>query len=375
MKKRLISLCALWLALALSGCERTQDGGTSAAIIYAAAALLSLLLLLGYCVLEKKRDAWFLLLFSSVLVVNIGYFLLSVSRGLDGALLANRVAYLGSVFLPMSMLMIILNVTGLRHKKWLPALLLGLAAVVFLIAASPGYLDIYYKEVTFVTVGGASALEKVYGPLHCVYAVYLVCYFLAMVAVVIHASAAKKLESTGHAVILAIAVLANLGVWFVEQLADFDFEFLSISYIISELFLLGLHLIVAENQRLKHLVTEKEQALSEKAQALTEKEQALNQAAAESSPYAALKAQLTGTAELSEERLRTFAEGLPSLTQTERTIFDAYIARMTTKEIMAELSIRENTLKFHNKNLYHKLGVSSRNELREVYKQLADANM
>ena len=368
MKKMFKGLCAFWLPLVLCGCQRTQDGGTSAAIIYAATVLMSLFLLLGYCVLEKKRDVWFLVLFTSVLVVNFGYYLLSVSHGLAGALLANRVAYLGSVFLPMSMLMIILNVTGLRHKKWLPALLLGLAAVVFLIAASPGYLDLYYKEVSFVTVGGASALKKVYGPLHCIFAVYLVCYFLAMVATVIHASTAKKLESTGHAVILAIAVLANLGVWFVEQLADFDFEFLSISYIISELFLLGLHLIVAENRRLKHLVTEKEQALSEKVQAL-------NQAAAESSPYNALHAQLTGAAELSEERLRTFAEGLPSLTQTERTIFDAYIARMTTKEIMAELSIRENTLKFHNKNLYHKLGVSSRNELLEVYKQLADANM
>ena len=32
------------------------------------------------------------------------------------------------------------------------------------------------------------------------------------------------------------------------------------------------------------------------------------------------------------------------------------------------LNIKENTLKFHNKNLYHKLGVSSRKELLEIYK-------
>ena len=35
---------------------------------------------------------------------------------------------------------------------------------------------------------------------------------------------------------------------------------------------------------------------------------------------------------------------------------------------MAMLNIKENTLKFHNKNLYHKLGVSSRKELLEIYK-------
>ena len=63
-------------------------------------------------------------------------------------------------------------------------------------------------------------------------------------------------------------------------------------------------------------------------------------------------------------------EGLSKLTPTERAIYDAYIARVTTKEIMANLNITENTLKYHNKNLYGKLGVSSRKELIEIYKQL-----
>ena len=43
---------------------------------------------------------------------------------------------------------------------------------------------------------------------------------------------------------------------------------------------------------------------------------------------------------------------------------------MTTEEILASLCIAENTLKFHNRNLYGKLGVSSRKELYAVYKQL-----
>lgn len=366
MKKSFMSICALGLPFVLTGCSKAGSEGTSATIIYGTAALLSLFLLIGYCFVERKRDKWFLLLFSSVLVVNIGYFVLSTSRGLDGALMANRIAYLGSVFLPLSMLMIILDVTKFHYKKRLPALLLSLAAVVFLIAASPGVLDIYYKEVTFITVDGASALQKVYGPLHFIYAVYLVCYFSAMVAAIIHASAAKKLESTGHAVILAIAVLANLGVWFVEQLTDFDFEFLSISYIISELFLLGLHLMVAEQQRLKNLVTEKEQALTETAQALSDTEKALSEAAADIKEHPAD----AEDAEVRRFKMKQFADGVLDLTETEKSIFDAYIARMPTKEIMALLHIKENTLKFHNKNLYQKLGVSSRKELLEIHKQI-----
>ena len=373
MKKSFMSICTLGLPFILAGCSKAGSEGASAATVYGAAALLSFFLLIGYCLIERKRDKWFLLLFSSVLVVNIGYFALSVSHGLAGALMANRVSYLGSVFLPLSMLMIILDTTGLRYKRQLPVILLSLAAMVFLIAASPGYLDIYYKEVSFVTIDGVSMLQKIYGPWHFLYGLYLLCYFSAMVAAIIHASVKQMLESTGHAVILAIAVFVNIGVWFVEQLADFNFEFLSISYIISELFLLGLHLMVAEHQRLKNLVTEKEQALTETAQALNETEKALSEAAAEVSALSsAVKSELPGAENTTVDhvKIKQFIDGVPDLTETEKSIFDAYIVRTPTKEIMATLNIKENTLKFHNKNIYHKLGVSSRKELIEIHKQV-----
>ena len=98
-------------------------------------------------------------------------------------------------------------------------------------------------------VDGVSTLIKVYGPLHPLYLFYLLGYFAAMVTVIIRASIRKTIESTSHAVVLAIAVFVNIGVWFIEQLTDIDFEMLSVSYIISELFLLGVHLVMNENRR------------------------------------------------------------------------------------------------------------------------------
>ena len=59
----------------------------------------------------------------------------------------------------------------------------------------------------------------------------------------------------------------------------------------------------------------------------------------------------------------TFTRGLETLTPTERVIYSAYLAGKSSKDIMSELNIKENTLKFHNKNLYSKLGVSSRKQL------------
>ena len=346
---------ALGFALWFSGCNGIGSKTASMSIIYGAAAVLALLLLIGCCFVRKKT-VWFIVLFSSVLVVNIGYFSLSVSPCLEAALLANRIAYLGSVFLPMSMLMIILKVTNTSYSKWLPKILLGIALIVLFVAASPGYLDIYYKEVSFEIVNGTSTLVKVYGPWHCIYLFYLLGYFGTMVGVIIRSIVKKSFDPTAHAVILAVAVFVNIGVWFVEQLVRIDFEILSISYIISEMFLLGLHFIMNENQRLKELVKEKESAP--------------NFVPVDTAQQEAIMAQPDGSVKADRERIEAFLAGLDELTPTERLIYESYIARVTTKEIMASLNIKENTLKFHNKNIYSKLGVSSRKELLEIYKKL-----
>ena len=341
MKKRSVSLALpAVLTVALAGCSGIGNKSASLSAVYGATALVALVLLIVYCVVVKKKDIWYMLLFTSVLVVNVGYYALSVSDSLNSALMANRVAYLGSVFLPLSMWMIILNVTRIHYGKWLPMVMLGIGVVMFLIAASPGYLDIYYKEVSFEQVNGVSALNKVYGPLHGLYLVYLLGYFSAMVVTIIHATLKDLIESTFYAVILAIAVFVNIGVWLIEQLVDIEFEVLSVSYIITELFLLGLKLLVAETEKQKQLLR---LAMEQQNTSDPEKNQ----------PIPAV----------SPEQLAMFREGVAALTPKEQEIYNCYISGLTTAQIMEQLSIKENTLKFHNKNLYGKLGVASRKQL------------
>jgi len=73
---------------------------------------------------------------------------------------------------------------------------------------------------------------------------------------------------------------------------------------------------------------------------------------------------------IAPEQVEIFLRGLGELTPTEKVIYDAYIARVTTKEIMTNLNIKETTLKYHNRNLYSKLGVSTRKELLELHKHI-----
>lgn len=341
------SLCALLL----SGCGPIGEKAASMAAVYGVAAFLSLLLLVGYCRIAKKRDSWYLLLFVSVVIVNIGYFALSISQSLDEALLANRISYFGSVFLPLSMLMIIINATHIQYRKWMTTMLLIVAVVIFLIAASPGYLPIYYKEVSFVIEDGVATLQKVYGPLHVIYLVYLLGYFSAMVSTIVYATVNDKIDSLAHAVIIAIAVFVNIGVWLIEQLVYIPFEVLSVSYVISESFLLGLHILMAEAEKLK-------QSLN------TNQDTPPQEVSAVQLPEEIVQPDLD---QIEQEKLSIFVAGLGQLTPKEQELFDCYVAGLTTDVIMAQLNIKENTLKFHSKNLYSKLGVKSRKQLMELH--------
>ena len=67
--------------------------------------------------------------------------------------------------------------------------------------------------------------------------------------------------------------------------------------------------------------------------------------------------------EIDPEDYQFFLAGLQTLTESERNLFEYYLAGKSVKEILALTGIKESTLKYHNHNLLGKLGVSSRKQM------------
>ncbi len=350
MKKELkIGILMGVISLLMTGCDTIGSKSMSMSVIYGVVAVVAVLMLSMYCIVIHKKELWFVLLFSSILVVDIGYFLLSISKNLEQALWANRIAYLGSVFLPLSMFIIIISACKLDYKKWLPGVLLFISVVVFFIAASPGYLDIYYKEVEFCIINGVGGLRKVYGDWHCIYLFYLLIYFGVMVITIMRSSVNNRLKSKVHVIVLAGAVFVNIVVWLIEQLVSIDFEILSVSYIISEFFLLCFCFMRQEEEK----------TYSEIIPNVIDTKQSENKDEI-----------LSEIPNQNEEQILLFIQGINSLTPTETKIYNLYLEEKTTKEVLKIMSITENTLKYHNKNIYSKLGVSSRKQLKQIAKSI-----
>lgn len=307
---------------------------------YAIMAVIATVLLLGYCVLVRKKEPWLLLLYVCVTVVNVGYFLLSISKNVEFAIFANDVVYLGSVFLSLSMLLTIVRLCGFEIKRSLVLVLISVGGVMFAIVATSGFLPWYYKEVSLAFVDGAATLKKVYGILHPTYLVYLLAYFVAMVACIVQSIRKKMIASQKYAVLLTAIVFGNIAVWLVEKFIPWNFEFLSVSYLFSEVILLGLYWMMQDYVRLD-LIPQPQQATSR----------------AISIDIAAMP--------MEEKILKVLSCLKPGemLATREREILELVLQNKKRKEIAEALCLSENTIKTYTRTLYGKVGVSSREEL------------
>ncbi len=323
--------------------------------LYSITTIVAILMTIVYFYVDRKRDIWLMLLFVSVAVCNVGYFFLSASKTLNTALWANRIAYLGSVFLPFFMLMMIMNLSRFNYPKFIPKILIILNSAMLFIAASGGWLPIYYKNVTIDFVDGAAVLIKEYGPLHGLYKIYLFAYFAAMVGIIIYTAIKKTVISIKHSVFLAFVVIGNIAIWLVENMINAGFEFLSISYIVTEGLILFLYGILqdyglADTQKI----------------------------AEESEPITAeiVETEVIKSFNSSQiDNILSNWKDVETLSQREKEVLRLILENEKRKDIAQKLFVTESTIKKHTANIFKKLDITNRTELFKKAKEFSEQDI
>lgn len=119
--------------------------------------------------------------------------------------------------------------------------------------------------------------------------------------------------------------------------------------------------LAALQNEIQQVRLQMEQTQQEKLQAQQEREQAQQQF---NFAQAALEKAIEKKLEsVDPDSYQMFIDNLATLTPKEEDIFNLYVQGCSTKDIISRLGITENTLKYHNKNIYSKLGVKTRKEL------------
>jgi len=310
--------------------------------IYGAIFLISLILLplYFYIVRKKQNEPWLLILFTCVSTVNLGYTMIAFSNTVEFALFANKIAYLGQVFIPLCMFMIVSKLCGYTYKKWVNGVLIALAILMLSIVSTSGYLDWYYTDASIESIAGATVLHKEYGVLHPTNLIYVIMYFVAMIAVLGTSIKQHKGASQKHAAIMLAVVIGNIGIWCVQKIIPWSFELLSIIYLMSALSFLCIQCMLQDYVHKRDIPK------------YTPKEQRM------------LGVQVTSMSmEEKIARVLTFVSNEDPLSIREREILELILANQKRKDIAITLHLSENTVKTYTRTLYSKLGVTCREDL------------
>ena len=216
----------------------------------------------------------------------------------------------------------------------------------FAIVASSPMLPLYYKSVDIEMIDGAAKLVKEYGVLHPVYLVYLLGYFAAMIGTIIHSVRKKKIGNPKLAGFIAAIVCSNIVMWLFEKMVNWEYEFLSVTYISSEFLLLivywMLHDYVHKNEVPSPVIVE------------------------EKAPIIIVDNMTRA------EKIKTILASLPEdtvLSTRQMDILERILDYKSRKEIAVELHLSENTVKTHTGMLYKALGVSGRDEIYAMFQK------
>ena len=297
-------------------------------------------LLIAYLSLVKNKEFWLTMLYICVPIVNLGYLLMALSNTIEFAVFGNDVAYLGSVFLSACMFLTIVNLCGFEIKRVYVITCITLGVLMFAIIVSSPMLPLYYKSVDIEMISGAAKLVKEYGILHPVYLVYLLGYFFAMIGTILHSVRKKKIGKPKFAAFIAAIVCSNIVMWLFEKLVNWEYEFLSVTYIISELLLLCVYWMMQD---------------------YVHKSDVPVFTPAEGEQLGIDISTMPMNVKIGKVLL--FVKNGEALTHREREILEFILENKKRREIAELMCLSENTVKTYTRTLYSKLGVGSREEL------------
>ena len=128
--------------------------------------------------------------------------------------------------------------------------------------------------------------------------------------------------------------------WLFEKLVTWEYEFLSVTYIISELLLLFVYWMMQDYVHKSDIALFSQTVLS---------------------PLGVDVAAVPMHIKI--EKVLSFVKGGEHLAAREREILEMILDNKKRKDIAVELCLSENTVKTYTRTLYSKLGVSCRDEL------------
>ena len=191
-----------------------------------------------YTVIWRKRFSVFLtLIFAFVPIACLGYFLTSISRTVEEAIVGIKISYLAAYLHPFLMYALF-NLCNLNLKKRIRLLILGISTTFFLFALTIGYNGLFYKTISVEFVNDKMIFHKTYGLFHTLYYIQIFVYMAISLYATFYAIRKKNDVSRHNLHLLLVCEILTIVIFFIGKISSLNVELAPLAYVSSEIILL-----------------------------------------------------------------------------------------------------------------------------------------
>lgn len=179
-------------------------------------------------------------IFFATFVTCVGHLMIAMSSNVDQVIVANKLNYVGSIFLPLFTFNAIVHVCQLKFPQIAFTLLAMFSLVVFGLSATVGFSDIYYKSIEFVEHYGMGDYVATYGIGHDFFNVMLASYVVLNISTIVYAFFKKKNVSYKSLIALSLIEVATIVAFFLTRFLASDILVMPAVYVFDQFVLLYL---------------------------------------------------------------------------------------------------------------------------------------
>ena len=176
---------------------------------YYAMFAISLVLAIVYAYMFHKRfDASIMMMTVLVPIINLAFIFMGQAKLIEEAIVALRFTYLGGCFLLVAVMFLIYNTCGVNIHPVIRGSIILVSSAVYATTLTIGKTNIFYVGMPDLAFsdGAAYITNKTYGPMHTVFYVMVVLYYLATLGVIIYSFFKRRQVPRTVLVLILISV-------------------------------------------------------------------------------------------------------------------------------------------------------------------------
>ena len=205
------------------------------AVYYLVLFGISLILTGIYVLLWREHfDINISIIFLLVPIANLGYVFLGTSTDASSAATSIKVVYLSGCFLTLFITLCVLNLCEINPGKWFVFAGYAMSSILYLFVLTIGFKPYFYKKLSYVVTDTGFKVVKEYGPVHTLFYIYVIVFFMIAFAAIFY-SLIKKRQVSNYIVKLLFLpeIIAFIG-YLLNPLLKLDVELLPIAYVFAQ---------------------------------------------------------------------------------------------------------------------------------------------